>query len=253
MSTGVQRPPVVPVVPRLEARKRAEKKERRRRRLRRAVLSAFALLPLGVLAWLLLSSPVLAVRAVEVQGVERLSVGAVSSTADVQLGTSLARVDTSAVRERVAALAPVAQVQVRRSWPGTLTIDVVERVGVAVADGPQGRARLVDRTGTAFATVSERPEGLPRLVVGAAGPTPEDPATRAALEVLDGLPAALHDRVTGIGASSPTTVTLTLGNGRTVVWGEALEGERKAAVVQALLKRKGATIDVSSPDVAVVR
>ena len=253
MSTGVQRPPVLPGVPRLEARKRAEKKERRRRRLRRVGLSALALLPVGVLACLLLSSPVLALRAVEVRGTERLSVGAVSSTADVELGSSLARVDTSAVRERVAALAPVAQVQVHRSWPGTLTIDVVERVGVALADARQRRARLVDRTGTAFATVSDRPDGLPRLVVGAGGPSPEDPATRAALEVLGGLPAALDERVEGIGASSPTTVTLTLENGRTVVWGEALDGERKAAVVQALLKRQGRTIDVSSPDVAVVR
>ena len=64
MSAGLQRPPVLPVVPRLEARKRAEKQARRRRRLRRAGLTALALVPLGVLAWLLLSSPVLSVRTV---------------------------------------------------------------------------------------------------------------------------------------------------------------------------------------------
>lgn len=253
MSTGVHRtPPVLPAVPRLEARQRAVKKDRRRRRLRRASLTGLALLPLGVLAWLLLSSPLLAVRAVEVQGTERLAAGTVVQAAGVELGSSLARVDTSAVRERVAALEPVAQVQVHRSWPGTLTVAVVERVGIAVVDAPGGRARLVDATGLAFETLPTRPD-LPRLVVGPSGPAPGDPATAAALEVLTGLPAALHERVVGIGASSPTTVTLTLGGGRTVVWGQATDGERKAAVVQALLKRKGRTLDVSSPDVAVVR
>ena len=253
MSAGLQRRPVLPAVPRLEARQRAEKKERRRRRLRRAALGALALLPVGVLAWLLLSSPVLSLRTVEVQGNDRLSTGAVVVAADVDLGTSLARVDTSAVQARVAGLAPVAEVQVHRTWPGTLTIRVVERVGVAFVAADAGRSRLVDAEGTPFETVPRAPEDLPRLVVGPPGPAPQDPATTAALQVLTSLPAALVERVGSIGATSPTTVTLTLEGGRTVVWGEAGDDERKAAVVEALLRRKGRTIDVSSPDVAVVR
>lgn len=254
MSAGVQRPPVLPAVPRLEARRQAERAERRRRRLRRAGLAVLALVPLGVLAWLLLSSPLLQVRAVEVEGNRRLSTAAVVTTAGVELGTALARVDTSAVRERVAALAPVADVEVHRTWPGTLSVRVQERVGVAVVDaGVPGRWRLVDSTGTAFATVAERPPGLPRLSVGPTGPAPDDRATSAGLAVLGDLPAVLHERVETVTATSPTTVTLILDEGRTVVWGEAQDGARKAAVVQALLARRGRTLDVSSPDVAVVR
>lgn len=253
MSAGLQRRPVLPVGPRLEARQQAETSERRRRRLRRALLGLLALVPVGVLAWLLLSSPMLSLRAVEVQGNERLPVGAVVLAADVDLDTPLARVDTSAVQARVAALAPVAAVQVQRTWPGTLTIRVVERVGVAFVVADAGRSRLVDATGKPFKTVATAPEGLPRLRVGPPGPAAQDPATTAALQVLTGLPAALHERVASIGADSPTTVTLRLEGGRTVVWGEAGDGERKADVVAALLRRGGRTIDVSSPDVAVVR
>ncbi len=252
MSTRLQRRPVLPAVPRLEARQRAERQQRRRRRLRRTALGLLALVPLGVLAWLLLSSPMLSLRAVEVRGNERLSTSEVVGAADVDLGTSLARVDTSAVQARVAALAPVADVQVQRTWPGTLTVRLVERVGVAEVPADAGRSRLVDATGTAFATVTAS-EGLPRLAVAPPGPLPGDAATAAALEVLGGLPAALHERVARIGATSPTTVTLSLEGGRTVVWGEAGDGERKAEVVEALLRRPGRTIDVSSPDVAVVR
>ena len=59
MSAGLQRRPVLPAVPRLEARQRAEQQHRRRRRLRRAAPGALALLPVGVLSCLLLASPVL--------------------------------------------------------------------------------------------------------------------------------------------------------------------------------------------------
>lgn len=249
-TTRVQRPPVLPVVPRIEARQRAERHDRRRRRLRQASLGLLALVPLGVLAWLLLSSPLLSVRQVAVTGVQRLTPAQVVLTADVELGTSLARVDTSAVRERVAALGPVARVEVHRTWPGTLSVQVVERAPVAVAT-VAGRSSLVDATGTPFAVVAQAPKGLPRLAVEAAGPA--DPATGAALQVLGALPAALRERTAEISATSATTVTLRLQGGRSVVWGQAGDDPRKAAVVSALLKRPGRTIDVSSPDVAVVR
>lgn len=253
MSAGVQRTPVLPAVPRLAARRQAERKDRRRRRLRRAGLGVLALIPAGVLAWLLLSSALLSVRVIEVQGNERLSASAVVAAAGVDLGGSLARVDTSAVQDRVAALAPVAEVEVHRTWPGTLSVRVVERVAVAAVAAPQGRYRVVDATGTAFDTVPAQPAGLPRLAVGSTGPAPGDAATRAALQVLVHLPAGLRERTVTVGATSPTTVTLTLADGRSVVWGEAGDNERKAAVVEALLTREGRTIDVSSPDVAVVR
>ena len=247
------RPPVLPAVPRLQARARAERRDRRRRRLRRGVLGLLALVPLGLLAWLLLASPVLAVRTVEVRGNDRLSAFQVVQAVGVEVGTPLARVDTSGVRSRVGGLAPVAEVEVHRSWPGTLSVRVVERLPVAGAPATNGRFTLVDATGTAFDTVGALPDGLPRLQVPASGPAPSDPSTVAALDVLVGLPAALRDRTTAVRADSPTTVTLSLTGGRTVVWGEAGEGDRKAPVVAALLRRKGRTIDVTSPDVAVVR
>jgi cell division protein FtsQ len=48
-------------------------------------------------------------------------------------------------------------------------------------------------------------------------------------------------------------VTLTLRDGRTVLWGGADESAAKARVLTALLGRSGTVYDVSTPSVVTVR
>jgi cell division protein FtsQ len=252
-------PPVVaPVGPRLAARVRAERAGRRRtwrRRLRRLLL---VLLPVAALGWVLLLSPLLAVDRVQVTGTGRLSAEQVGEVAAVQLGTPLARVDAGATAARVRTLEPVADVRVKRVWPATVRIDVTERVPVSGAlvgrDGADG-VLLVDAAGVGFATEPALPPGLPRLEV--AQPGPDDPTTRAALRVLLELPADLGSQVAVVRASTPSDVSLVLGDGRTVVWGapgsSAEDTATRAAAVTALLRMPGSEFDVSAPGVAVRR
>jgi cell division protein FtsQ len=61
-------------------------------------------------------------------------------------------------------------------------------------------------------------------------------------------------------ANTPDDVTLTLTDGRTVLWGSAAQTPRKAEVLSALLARIDAgdldeaeTLDVSTPDAVVLR
>ena len=248
----------LPPVPRLEPRARAV---RRSRLLRHLLLTSLAVVPLLVLAWLLLSSPLLRLDRVEVSGTSRTDRAQVVEAAAARIGTPLARVDTAAVRARVSALAPVQDVEVIRSWPSTLRVVVHERQPVAALRQGSDSWRLVDATGTAFATVAALPDGLVRLQSADATSTPfaratgatAGPATRAALDVLTALPEALHARVSSVSAATPASVTLQLTSGRTVVWGTAGQTVRKAAVVEALLRRPGRTLDVTSPNVVVVR
>ncbi len=252
MTAPVRRPPVVPAGPRLAARAAQERRERRARLRRRALLAGLALVPLAVLAWVLLASPLLAVREVRVEGVGRLTPQQVRLAAEVDTGAPLARVDTAAVRERVAALSPVADVDVHRDWPHALRLRVTERVPLAVLAGADGGWRLVDRTGTTFGAVPQPPDDLARVQVA---PTahPADATLRAAVDVLGQLPSALRGAVAEVQAASPVSVTLQLRDGRTVAWGAPDSPARKAAVVEALLRRPGRTVDVTAPDVAVVR
>jgi len=252
----------LPPVPRLESRARVV---RRHRMLRHVVLTTGAVAPLVLLAWLLLSSPLLRLQRVEVTGASRVSNEEVLAAAEATLGTPLARVDTAAVRARVSQLGPVGEVEVTRGWPRTLHVVVHERAAVAGVQQGADDWRLVDATGTWFASADALPRGLVRLQsadavqarttaasTAATAPAVGD-ATRAALDVLTALPEPLRERVRTVRAPTAASVTLLLRGGRTVVWGTSMQPVRKAAVVEALLRRKGDTIDVTSPNVAVVR
>lgn len=228
--------------------------ERARRRRLRAVLpwavGVAGLLVVALVAWVVYRTPVFGVDEVRVTGIEILSAEEVSGAAAVAPGTPLAAVDLGAIRARVAALAPVDRVAVRRDWPGTLLIEVQERVAVAAV--PRGdRVLLMDASGVAFQIVPSRPPSLP--VVRLAAPGPSDPATRSALRVLGVLTEELRDELTSLEVSAPARIRLKLRKGRQVVWGDATENEAKAKVATALLARGGKTIDVSAPDVVTVR
>ena len=241
---------VVPAGARLAAKAQAERSARRRRWARRVGLGAAALVPLALLGWVLLASPLLAVRTVAVSGTSRLSPDQVRAAAAVVRGTPLARVDTGAVVRRVAALRPIAEVRVSRGWPGTLRIRVVERQAVAGILGPSG-VLLVDGTGVAFAPAAVLPAGVVRLQV--AHPAATDPTTLAALGVYADLRQPLRGRVRILRALSPSSVTLVLSDGRRVLWGGVGDTTLKTQAASALLAMPGTFYDVSRPGVVTRR
>jgi cell division protein FtsQ len=241
---------VLPATARLAAKAKAERWARRRRLLRRGGIGLAAVAPLALIAWLLLMSPLLAVRTVAVSGTTRLTPDEVRAAADVVRGTPLARVDASAVVRRVEALRAVAQVKVTRAWPSTLRVRVVERFPVAGLVSASG-VTLVDADGVPFAAAPALPPGVVRLQV--ARPGPADPATRAALRVLAVLPQPMRGRVRIVRAASPSSVTLVLRDGRRVLWGGVDDTALKAQAAEALLKMPGSVYDVSRPGVVTRR
>lgn len=250
MTPARSRPPVVSAEPRLAQRARDERRAHRRAVLRRTGWALAVLAPFVAVGWLLLASPWFVLDEVVVTGEERLSAAQVLEAADVELGQPLAKVDTDGVARRVRALGPVLSVDVRRGWPGTLEVRVVEREPVA-AVGAAPSLTLLDATGARLGTVTVLPPGVVRLGVRHAGP--DDPSTRAALTVLNDLPAAVRSRLVAVRAASPEQVTLLLRDGRTVVWGGVDKAEEKAAVVVPLLRMKGTVYDVSTPSVVTRR
>lgn len=229
---------------------RARPATRRRRALSRRTYGLIALVGLlgAGLGWVVFGTSTLGVRAIEVSGATIAGADQVRAVAAVPLGTPLARVDTGVIEDRVRALVSVADVDVSRSWPRTLTIEVTERAAVAAVVAPGGGFLLIDRTGVVFHTVVERPAGVALLRLAAPGP--RDPATLSLLRVLAALTEPLRRQLAALVAESSTRIRLELVNGTVVVWGDAESSDAKAAVATALLSRKAKTIDVSSPDVA---
>jgi cell division protein FtsQ len=196
---------------------------------------------LKVLMWSALVSVVLGLGAV--------TQDEVTAAAAVAPGTPLLQVDTDAVAERVAAIRRVASARVQRQYPSTLRVTVIERLPVVVKDYPDG-PHLFDKDGVDFATAPP-PAGVPYL--DAENPGPSDPPTRAALQVMTALRPEVAGQVGRIAAPSVAAITLTLNDGRTVVWGTTDRTEEKALKLAALLTQPGQTYDVSSPDLPTVK
>ncbi len=201
------------------------------------------------LGLLLYFTPIMAARATVITGLTAVSQEEVEQAAAVVPGTPLLQINTDAIAERVATIRRVASARVQREYPSTLRITVVERVPVVVKDYPDG-PHLFDKDGVDFATAPP-PPGLPYL--DADNPGPSDDPTKAALEVLLALRPEVAGQVGRIAAPSVAAITLTLVDGREVIWGTTDRTEEKALKLGALLTQPGRTYDVSSPDLPTVK
>ena len=214
------------------------------------LLATVLLVVVGVgLALILYFTPAMSARNIVITGIGAVSREEVLDAAQVRIGTPLLQINTNQVADRVAAIRRVASARVQRQYPSALRITVVERVPVAVKDFPDG-PHLFDRDGVDFAT-GPPPPALPYIDVADPGPT--DPATRAALQVLLALRPEVASQVSRIAAPSVASITLTLGDGRVVIWGTTDRTEEKAEKLAALLTQTGKTYDVSSPDLPTVK
>ena len=160
-------------------------------------------------------------------------------------GVPLARLDVPGLTESLAQITTVAGVEVSRSWPRGLVVDVVPRVPVAAASSGDDLV-LLDSEGVVVGSVDEVPEGMPRVTV----PVGEDrtgEALTAVLTVLAELPEELRTEVASAGAASPAAVTLELDDDSVVQWGSATESALKAAVLEVLREREAAEYDVTVP------
>lgn len=198
---------------------------------------------------LLYFTPIMAARSTVISGLVAITREEVEHAAAVKPDTPLLQIDTDAVAERVATIRRVASARVQREYPSTLRITITERVPVVAKDYPDG-PHLFDRDGVDFASAPP-PPGLPYL--DADHPGPSDPPTKAALAVLTALRPEVFSQVSRIAAPSVAGVTLTLNDGREVIWGTTDRTEEKALKLGALLTQPGTTYDVSSPDLPTVR
>jgi cell division protein FtsQ len=213
------------------------------RRARPVVLALLLAVVLAGAVWVVFFSSYVTVRDVEVTGTRTLGDARVERAAQVPTGTPLARVDLDAIQARVEAIAAVRRVEVSRSWPHRVHIEVTERAPIAVIDRGSG-LKALDSEGVLFGSYGTRPRGLPLVRT--------DPDTRSEAlvetgQVIDSLPTRIAHRVDFVDVGSVDKIVLVLVNGRRVLWGSAEQSKQKAEVLAVLLKRPGQQIDVSVP------
>ncbi|MGF2946539.1 cell division protein FtsQ/DivIB [Mycobacterium sp. Lab-001] len=214
------------------------------------LLATVVLVVVGIgLGLVLYFTPAMSARDIVVSGTGAVTREEVLAVARVRPGTPLLQINTKQVADRVATIRRVASARVQRHYPSALRITIVERVPVTVVDFPDG-PHLFDRDGVDFATAPP-PPALPYLDV--ASPGPGDPATKAALQVLTALSPDVVAQVSRVAVPSVSSITLTLGDGRVVIWGTTDRTGEKAEKLAALLTQPGRIYDVSSPDLPTVK
>ena len=238
------------------ASRRTRRRFARRQWARRWLSLRYVLVLVAVVAlvatsvWLVFFSATLQVKKVEVVGNKLLSDARVREVADVPLGDQLALVDLDRADARVGALAEIASVDVTRTWPDGVRIQVVERTAVAVVE-LAGRIRGLDADGVVFRDYRAVPPGMPRIRPGGAAGTD---ALKEAATVVSALPKDLAARVDHVEVATVDQITLVLRDQRQVLWGSAEQSELKAEVIDRMLAAvKAQVYDVSVPGNPTVR
>ena len=220
---------------------RRSKAIRRRRLAVGAAVSSVVVL-LAAALYVVVWSPLLAITAVEVDGVKILSADEVRNAAGVSLGTSLAMADVGGAVSRIAGLAPVAEVTALRDWPSTLRFTVTERKA-RLSIGWGHRYLIADASGVVFQEVEQAPPGLIPVAVA--------PGNRQLIAdtgtVYSALSPAVQKKVREIQAVTRDSITIILTSGPRVIWGSVDQSDLKSQVLDALIDRKASVIDVSAP------
>lgn len=251
----------VTVDPRVRARRIAVRKEQGHRRLRRLVLIVGAVaLVFGALV--VSRSSLLDVDRIEIYGLDRVSLRETEEALGFQLGSPLVTLDTGAAETALESIAWIDDAMVRRSWRGTVVVEVTERRPVAIALTQPDRWVLVDPHGRVLSEPLANPPDLPRLSGLRAAPEIGgfmDADSGAALAVVQALPPSLHERVYGVWRDSRGELQIGVDEGATILFGD--DDRLRAKVVAAAtmldhLALEGVEpvhLDVSVPNLPVVR
>lgn len=175
------------VDPRIQERRRKVQANRSRSSARRLVWILAIVATLAAGAWIV-QSPALAVNELVIDGATRTPVERLLADAGVENGDPLLLVDTAAAEQTLRTSAWVADVAVRKVFPNTLEVIVLEKVAVAIVEHRSGAVAVaVDGTILGAATdldISPSGKVLASVAPGAVGELITDPLDRAGVKFL---------------------------------------------------------------------
>lgn len=247
--------------------KRAGEAKQARRKIKRYALTVLIVAVVivggiagGIVAY---NSSLFTIQNVKVTGVEHLTADEMTQLANVPADTTLLRVDTATIADRVKASAWVEDVQVKRIFPDTLELVVTEREMAAIVEIPvktiSGTKQwaiakdtmwlmpIPEKGSEAAKTTSPKIyedaenvihiKDVPFGTVAEIGKLCADSTVNNVMAILTGMTTELADMVVEVSASGIAETTLILNNGVEVAFGEAKDIRDKERVVLEILER----------------
>lgn len=246
--------------------RRAQRDERARAmrsRYRRYVLR-IALAIVAVLALIfggiaLYRSDLFAVTTVNVNGVSHMTSAEITELAAVGDDSTLLRLDVDGIVGRLQESPWIQSASIRREFPDTIEIDVVERTPGAVVQVNDKSSWVISSDGTwlSAATNEDKKNQMNIIDVSGSLAAPmsgtacDDAGITGALEIINSLSDDLKSQVASISAESSIKTTLNLENGVEVAFGDSSDIQLKESVITELLdkfKGKVSYINVRVPE-----
>jgi len=208
---------------------------------------------MSILAMIVLASPIVAVRQIDVEGVKYANSALIETVSKTLRGKSVLTVDTAAAQKLLETDPWIESARIKTYLPSRAVIEVNERVPAAWFLGVDNQARVIDQDGRVLAVLNGRPtdymliDGIgPNLVAGAMASN----SYTAAAQLAVSLPEEIRPVVKSMGVDGPEQVTMTLLTGAVVRFGEPVDLRNKLVNVVVILRRQDinqiAGIDVSS-------
>lgn len=243
--------------PRIRERRVAVRRDEGRRRLRLLLAAGGVVLAIAI-AYLVTRSPLLDVDRVDLRGAVNTTAADVERAAGLTGKPQLADLEPAVAVSKLERLPWVQEATVVRHWPGTVQVDLVERVPAATVPAAAGGWAVVDREGRVLATSAEPPPGLAQLAAPPA-PTPGGevtPDVQGALRVLDALPPSLSERVNGLTVNADGTIDVHAAGLPLIRFGPATQVRPKLVALATLVARtdlRGVeSVDVRVPTAPVL-
>ena len=251
------RPKVVDFPERLRERRMAN----RRQRMMRAGVVVLAVGVVLSVIWALLFSPLLRLQSdlITVRGTNTwVSKADVTSIAGEHVGSSLLLISGNEIEEKIGRLPGVVSATATKQYPHGLDITVKAEPPAAVLKDSAGGMTAVDSEGRILNAVNASVKGIPVIEVKNASKSLDNKAVIQAVKVLGSLDESMRRKVSKVTAKTQDSVTTTLADGYTVIWGNSSQMRLKKAVVNTLLsnpKQLGGakTINVAAPDKATIK
>ena len=183
------------------------------------------------------------VNNVQVNGSAHLTSQEITSIAAVSDDSTLLRLDSKGIKERLEDNAWVQNAAIHRVFPDTIVIDITEREPGAVVK-INDRSNWVISTDGAWlsaATTDDWENAMKIIDVSPSMPAPisgamcADGGINNALDILNSISDDLRSRIVSISAESSIKTSLNLVDGVTVAFGDSSDIEVKEAVINSLL------------------
>jgi cell division protein FtsQ len=207
---------------------------------------------------LLLTSPILSIRTVQVEGNVYTDPAALGEVVSDLKGEPILTADLHGAELRLEAIPWVREVSLSTHLPSRVLIQIVERRPIAFYRAVDGFNRVIDRDGRVLDVIEGDPvDYFPIRGTGpnlSAGDTVGQPFLGAA-QLINALPSDLVARLIAMSVSAEGEVSMTLTDEVEVLFGRPNDFQTKLVGVVNEIKKQGsnkyATIDVSSGEPSV--